>query len=80
MSSKYSVTKGNECVNYAEIYSFLMREEPRRATLSFPSFFFSWSLFFQTTVTLHMKDSRSKVMFHRSTALAAFRCCLQPLL
>lgn len=32
MSSKYSVTKGNECVNYAEIYSFLMREEPRRAT------------------------------------------------
>lgn len=40
MSSKYSVTKGNECVNYAEIYSFLMREEPRRDMLSFPSAFF----------------------------------------
>lgn len=80
MSSKYSVTKGNECVNYAEIYSFLMREreraEPRRAPLSFfrvSSFY----LFFldHCDTTRVVPVSRSKVAFHRSTALAAFRCC-----
>lgn len=35
MSSKYSVTKGNECVNYAEIYSFLTRSEGEASSRNF---------------------------------------------
>lgn len=72
MSSKYSVPKGNECVTMLKsIASLCERVEPRRAFVVL-SFLF---LIFPDTVAPHNKLSRSKVAFHRSTALAALSWC-----